>query len=189
MLVQQLPALLGVVVGALATYAVQAASERARWRREQSVRWDQSRVQVYAEYSHAIKKLISVAQRIAAHRGAHRLGESLSPEEGRDLLAAAEEERGIRWEAVLLLGSVAAVRAGREWQRSVFRLQQIARGLEPAESWTAAVEVASRARGAFYEVARRDLGLPSDSASHLFDWQFNALEQTQHARNAQDHAG
>jgi hypothetical protein len=34
-LVQQLPALIGVAVGAIATYAGTAGVERARWRRQQ----------------------------------------------------------------------------------------------------------------------------------------------------------
>lgn len=51
---RQLPALIGVVVGALASYLAGAASERARWRREQSARWDDRRAQAYAEYGYAV---------------------------------------------------------------------------------------------------------------------------------------
>jgi hypothetical protein len=50
--VQQLPALIGVLVGALATYAATSAAERARWRRTQSVRWDDKRLTAYAEDAH-----------------------------------------------------------------------------------------------------------------------------------------
>jgi xanthine/uracil permease len=38
--VQQLPVLIGVAVGALASYLVTSATERARWQRQQATRWD-----------------------------------------------------------------------------------------------------------------------------------------------------
>ncbi|MFC0430794.1 hypothetical protein [Kutzneria buriramensis] len=80
--VQQLPALLGVLVGALASYTATSAAERARWRRAQSVRWDDKRLTAYAEYAHAVKKVISISVRLAAHRGVHRDIDALPPEEG-----------------------------------------------------------------------------------------------------------
>jgi len=58
--IQQMPALIGVLIGAVATYAAKAVTERARWRRAQSVRWDEKRVSVYAEYAHVLKQVITV---------------------------------------------------------------------------------------------------------------------------------
>lgn len=68
---EQLPALIGAVIGAAATYAVTSAAERSRWRREQSVRWDDRRALAYSEYGFAIKKVIAIAVRISAYRDAH----------------------------------------------------------------------------------------------------------------------
>lgn len=169
---EQLPALIGVLLGAGATFGATFATDRARWHRDQSVRWDVKRADAYAEYAFAVKSVISLAVRIAAHRGAHSLGEPLSPDEGIGLLAEAEHERGVKWETVLLLGSDNAVKAGRRWQQSVFPLEEIARGRRVAAEWDAAVAVASHERGRFCEAARNDLGLKKGSIPGIYDWQF-----------------
>ena len=44
---QQLPALLGVAVGVLATYLVAGAGERGRWRRSQQAEWTVRRMEAY----------------------------------------------------------------------------------------------------------------------------------------------
>jgi len=48
-----IPALTGVVVGVVAA----GWAEWVRWRRGQAVRWDERRVDAYAEYARAIKKI------------------------------------------------------------------------------------------------------------------------------------
>lgn len=173
--VQQLPALIGVLVGALATYTATSAAERARWRRAQSVRWDDKRLTAYSEYAHAVKKVISISVRLAAHRGVHRDLDTLSPEEGMPALAVAEEERTMKWEAVLLLGTAQTVAAARAWHESVFRLQRIASGASVEVTWTEAVEAASRARRGFYEAAKRDLGIAIGDAPESYEWQLTKL--------------
>jgi len=65
---QQLPALLGAVIGAAATYLAGAATERTRWRRERSSRWDDKRAQAYSEYGYAVKNVYVQCQRIAGSR-------------------------------------------------------------------------------------------------------------------------
>jgi hypothetical protein len=167
--------LVGVLIGAGATYTATSAADRARWRRAQSVRWDEKRASTYAEYGFAIKKVIGLAVRMAAHRWAHSLGEPLPPDEGVSLLADAEQERQLKWETVLLLGSDEVVMAGRRWHESVFPLEDTARGYQSADDWDRAVEEASRARGEFYEAARHDLGLPSTGSPRAYDWQFNRV--------------
>src|ERR1700722_9460155 len=72
----QLPALVGVVVGAGASYLIGAATDRARWQRGQSTRWDERRAQAYADYGYAVKALYMQGVRTANSRG-------LSP--GRDI--------------------------------------------------------------------------------------------------------
>lgn len=46
--IDQLPALIGVVIGALGTFWVTSATDRIRWRREQLTRWDERRLEAYA---------------------------------------------------------------------------------------------------------------------------------------------
>jgi hypothetical protein len=172
---QQLPALIGVLVGALATYTATSAAERARWRRAQSVRWDDKRLTAYAEYAHAVKKVISISVRLAAHRGVHPDSDALSPEEGMPATAAAEEERTMKWEGVLLLGTDQTIVAARAWHESVFRLQRIASGLEVEVSWAEAVEATSRSRRGFYEAAKRDIGIAVGDVPESYEWQLSKL--------------
>lgn len=181
---QQLPALIGVLLGATATYVVTAAAERARWKRAQSVRWDEKRLTAYTEYAHSLKKAIILAVRIAAYRGIHPDVDKISPAEGIPALATAEEERTMKWEAVLLLGSEDAVVAGRKWHESMFRLQRIAIGEAPDESWTEAIKATSGARREFYEVARRDIGLAIRGSAQSYEWQVSKL-----LRSPGEHAG
>lgn len=183
----QLLALVGVVIGAAATFGAQFVTDRTAWHREQSVRWDKKRADAYAEYAFAVKKVISLAVRIAAHRGIHSVGEPLSPDEGVALLAEAEHERGVRWETILLLGSDEVVEAGRRWHQSVYPLEEIARGYTLTPDWNAVVAVVSRERGHFYEAARNDLGLRRGSSPGIYDWRFLENAVSRDARMAPVH--
>lgn len=167
----QLPALIGVVVGALATYAAGAVTERSRWRRQQSVRWDERRIAAYTEYANAVKKVIAIAVRLAAQRGVYPDDDVISPEYKIVDLAAAEDERTIKWEAVLMLGDDSVVIAGRDWHQSVFRLMRIACGQTSDMSWIEAVEATSGARRRFYEAARGDIGVAIGRSTEAFEWQ------------------
>jgi hypothetical protein len=90
-------------------------------------------------------------------------------------LAVAEEERTMKWEAVLLLGTDRTVVAARAWHESVFLLQRFAAG-EPVEStWAEAVETVSQARRSFYESAKRDIGITVGDAPESYEWQFARL--------------
>ena len=56
-LLQQLPTLVGVIVGAIATILTTSLGDRTRWKRSQAVRWDQRRLEAYAQYAETIKHL------------------------------------------------------------------------------------------------------------------------------------
>ena len=68
-LLNQLPVLLGVIVGALGSYLTTSVTERARWKRALDSRWDDRRVEAYASYGQSVKRMIMIASRIAAGRG------------------------------------------------------------------------------------------------------------------------
>ena len=152
-LLQQLPTLIGVVIGSLATYVVTMSAERSRWRRRLSVRWDERRLAAYMEYANAVKKVISVATRLAAQRGVFAGGDEAAEVYGIPDLAQAEEQRTIAWEAVLMLGNDEVVVAARHWHNGVFRLQRIAAEQPSDMNWRQAVEATSLARRRFYEAA------------------------------------
>jgi hypothetical protein len=168
---QELPALLGVVIGALATYLATAAAERARWRRDQAVRWDAKRMEAYADYGRAVKRLTDLAMRIAVARGATITNftgrEPLEPTEGLPALAQAEIERGSIWESVLMLGSPEVVSAARRWHEAVWRLDSLARNNQSQTSeWDEAFRVAGSARADFYLSVRMDLGVLKPDLPH-----------------------
>ena len=162
--------LLGVIIGALASYLTTAATERARWKRALDSRWDDRRAGAYALYAQSVKEMINISGRIAVGRGLTGSDlESLAPtQENLDLLAAAENERARQWETVLLLGHPQTVAAGRNWHEHAWRLEAYARALltENSLDWRATRDAVDVARDAFYEAARSDLqvtggGLPS----------------------------
>ena len=171
---QQLPALIGVLLGAAATFTATTAAERARWRRAQAVRWDEKRLAAYSEYAHAMKKLISIAVQLATTRGVHPDAVTAGPEKDVPTMAAAEEERTSKWEAVLLLGSGDVITAARAWHNSVFRLQRVAAG-QSDEPWADAVQAVSNARREFYKVAKKDLGIAIGDDPASYEWQLAKL--------------
>jgi hypothetical protein len=161
-LINQVPVLLGVIIGALGSYLTTAATERARWKRALDSRWDDRRVEAYASYAQSVKRMIKVAGRIAAGRDLGGDDEPLAPtQENLELLADAEAERGRQWETVLLLGHPHTVAAGRSWHERAWRLEAYARALITGSNsdWQAAISAADDARHAFYESARNDLGV------------------------------
>jgi hypothetical protein len=171
---QQLPALVGVLVGAVATYGATSAAERARWRRAQSVRWDEKRVDAYAAYALALKQVISVTLRLVARRDSGP-GAGGLPEADVAALDAAEGQRTVKWETVLLLGSSEVVVAARTWHQCVFRLERLARG-EPGDmSLAEAIGAVSGARRSFYEAAKRDIGVAVGGSPEAYEWQLSKL--------------
>lgn len=168
---QALPALLGVFFGAAATYLSTTATERSRWQRSQSVRWDERRIAAYTDYAHTVKHLITVIVRIAAFNGVHPDTDRLDPAEGLPLLAAVSEERTVKWEAVLLLGSPEVIKAARTWHQDAGELQLLAVAPPDDRAWRAAIEATSRARRGFYEAVRQELGIPISGSTDVFEWQ------------------
>jgi hypothetical protein len=175
---QGLPALVGVVVGALGTYLATSAAERSRWRRDQSVRWDEKRVNAYGEYAHALKRVISAALPVAAFRDANREGDRLPSTDEATALAAAAEQRTMKWEAVLLLGSSEVVIAARKWHQSVFRLERLAYGKDSEMSLAEVIGAISQARRNFYEVAKRDIGIDVGVSPEAYEWQLSKIAGT-----------
>ena len=159
-LLQQLPALLGVIVGVVATYLLTAAGESTRWRRDQRVRWDTARMQAYVEYGNAVKRVVHAASRLAVTRGFKHSSEPVQLDEGLAELNQAVADRTARWESVLLLGDPDTIIAGRAWHQCVWELEFFARGrLAGEDEWALALADFEQTRHEYYRCARKDLGV------------------------------
>jgi hypothetical protein len=156
----QLPALIGVVIGSVATVMATTLADRARWGRSQSVRWDERRLEAYADYAKAIKEISALAQRMTAEYRPGARVHVLDRQTALALLADANVRRTTAWEPVLMLGDGPSVTAAREWRFAVLALESLAVA-EPFDSaaWTPAVQRVDEARDGFYVAARASLGV------------------------------
>lgn len=100
---QVLSTLIAVAVGALATYLAGAVTERTRWRRERSARWDDRRAQAYADYARAVKNVYVQCMRAYGLRR-KETGAGTACEEALAELERLTDDRTAKWETVLLLG-------------------------------------------------------------------------------------
>jgi hypothetical protein len=159
---QQLPALIGVVIGAMASYLAGATTERARWRRERSSRWDEKRAQAYADYGYAIKNVYVQCMRAASIRFQDADGDSREYDEAFAEIDRMTDERTAKWESVLLLGNPDTVAAARSWHRRVWQVERFARGERTdMDNWRALLDEVMADRDSFYKAAREDLGIAS----------------------------
>jgi len=169
------------VVSALAaiitSLAANVVSHMLATRGQDRRRWDERRMQAYADYARAVKSITTLSARTAGGRGLPYSLQPLSVDEGTPALALAEHERAEHWEAVLLLGSTSAVRAARDWHHCAWLMVEFAHGrrTDPDE-WEEAIKRNDEARATFYHEARRDLAVrggplpankwPPDWATH-----------------------
>ncbi|GAB2880895.1 hypothetical protein [Streptomyces mayteni] len=159
---QQLPALIGVVVGALGSYLAVALGDRARFRREQTARWEDRRLIAYTEYSGSLKAMISVLFRVSAHFGNDPHPHPLAPAEASPRLAGASEARDRAWETMLLLAAPEVVDVAHAWARTVAEMELFVRnGTRDPDAWSTLLGKQRVARERFYTAARRDVSRPT----------------------------
>lgn len=159
--IQQLPALIGVVIGALGSYLAVVRGDQARFRREQTARWEERRLAVYADYARTLKRAVTLTYRVAAHLGNDPHPHPLSPQEAAPLLAEAELARDPAGEALLLLGSPAVVEKARVWVVTAMEMERFLReGTHDPEAWQALLEQQRAGREGYYTAVREDLALP-----------------------------
>jgi hypothetical protein len=159
--IQQLPALIGVVIGALGSYLAVMRGDRARFRREQAARWEERRLAVYTDYARTLKKAVSLTYRVAAHLGNDPHPHPLSPQEAAPLLADAELGRDPAGEALLLLGSRAVVEKARVWVVTLLEMERFVRErTHDPEAGRELLERQRAGREGYYAAVREDLTLP-----------------------------
>lgn len=154
----QLPALLGVLVGTAGAVVATAVGERVRWRRNQTVRWDERRLEAYVDFARAVKEIHAVATQMLASHRPESLRPSLDRETGLARLAEADVRHTLTWEEVLLLGDEQTVHAGSAWRRAVREIERAARALpNPPTDLPELIRRADEERDRFYRAARASL--------------------------------
>lgn len=152
----------GVLLGSAATFVVTSTTERTRWRRARSARWDDRRLAAYSEYANAVKQMVRLCRRIAETKGLLSTGQPIDLEAAFAALADAETERAAQWETVLLLGEPTTISAVQAWSEQVWQLEHILREDHPNKSaFIDAYRDAMRLRNEFYAHARADLDITS----------------------------
>ncbi|MFJ3723778.1 hypothetical protein ACIPYQ_14550 [Streptomyces sp. NPDC090045] len=166
--IQQLPALIGVVIGALGSYFATTRGDQARFRREQAAQWDERRLTAYADYARSLKKSVTLAYRIAAHLGNDPHPHPMSPEEAAPQLADATDARDPAGEALLMLGTPDVVEKARAWVVVVMEMEAFLRDrTHSPEAWSTLLKRQRAAREGYYTAVRRDLALPP---GHSGEW-------------------
>ncbi|WP_217206835.1 hypothetical protein [Streptomyces sp. AC550_RSS872] len=159
--IQQLPALIGVVIGALGSYVVVVRGDQARFRREQTARWEERRLAVYADYARSVKQTVTLAYRVAAGLGHGNHPDPLTIDEAKPLLAEANGARDPSGEALIMLGSHAVVERARAWVVTVMEMERFVRdGGQDTAAWRALLDQQRAGREGYYTAVREDLGLP-----------------------------
>ncbi len=167
----QLFTLMGVAVGAIASFAASTLSERMRYRREVSKQWTDRRLESYARYIEDIKYMWVLSRRIAASVGLEDQAPALPRQDGLPLLAEAETRRSYSAEIVTLMSNMETVEALRQVNERIWRLERFARGLlgdEDREDWMRSSREFHAALDNFHECIRRDLGIPGELARRGF---------------------
>lgn len=158
----QLLTLLGVAVGALASFVSTRLLDRSRWQREEVLRWDTKRLECYSEFGNALRRFITIAYRVTAGLGFPSNAQPLDSVIGLAALADAEEEVSVKWEQVLMLGSPDVITAAEEWRDEAYHLEWFARGLRnDAVEYTKARQERRTAQRRFYSAVRADLSVVS----------------------------
>lgn len=171
---QQLPALMGVVIGAIGSYLVVVRGDRMRFRREQTARWEERRLAVYADYARSVKKTVTVTYRVAAQLGNDPHPDPLPLEEAKPLLAEATTGRDPSGEALIMLGSPEVVDQARTWVVAAMDMERFVReSRQDPEAWQALLERQRAGREGYYMAVREDLGLPP---GHSARWAIRATD-------------
>ncbi|MER6984396.1 hypothetical protein [Streptomyces carpinensis] len=166
--IQQLPALIGVMIGALGSYLAVVRSDQARFLRERTARWEERRLAVYADYARSLKKTVTLTYRVASHLGADPHPHPLSLAAAEPLLAEAAVARDPSGEALIMLGSTEAVEKARLWVAVVLEMERFVRAerREP-QAWQTLLAQQRAAREGYYAAVRSDLELRPGHAARV----------------------
>src|SRR5689334_16175007 len=99
-LAESLPTLLGVALGAAGATMSSLLTDRLRWRRGQTVRWDQRRLEAYIAFATTLKEITTLGFRLAARDVPGARSIPIERSAGLQQLAAANLRRTTDWESL-----------------------------------------------------------------------------------------
>jgi hypothetical protein len=161
----QLFTLIGVALGAVLSYFARSLADRAGFRHDLGRRWEERKLDAYAQYVNDVKQVGVIARGIAGTRGLHVHITCIPLSEGIPLLDEAEARREQSTELLTLLAGRKTITAYRLLNRAVGRLEWFARGTPPdveANEWEQAFKEYERAFDLFYVCVRTELGVPEE---------------------------
>jgi hypothetical protein len=156
MVVTQIITLIGVLIGAAASYFATTSIERSRHRRELETRWDERKLNAYVDYATAVK-----AANITAKDAFMVRDEPMALTESIVEMEKAEANRSTLFEALILLADPSAVTAADVVNQKLWQILKVVR--DPASTDGLAWERLGRelmsALTDLHERARLDLGI------------------------------
>jgi hypothetical protein len=166
MIAAQLFTLVGVALGATASYLFSSLNERERHRREVAKGWEGRKYDNFVAFVEDIKTMAHYCRRMAAALNLEEravAGDKLEVVEGSPLLAEANQRRAISLERLGLLSDVGTIAAAYQLNEAIWVLEWIVEGQIPGagqEHWERAVARFMDAFDAFHRCARLELGVP-----------------------------
>lgn len=158
--ITQVVTIAAVLLGSLTTYVTNHLMERSKQRETRRVRWDEKKLDAYAEYIGRVRTVIHANVLLYEVRQEMRT----MPRSEHDLmmdLTEAGGAQGVAFERVMLLAGDAVVEAAHAVQEATAAIGWQVRGVVDGtlEEWRALNSAAFRAINEFHQCARADLGV------------------------------
>ncbi|MEU1419516.1 hypothetical protein [Kitasatospora sp. NPDC005751] len=158
--ITQLVTIAAVLLGSLTTYATNQLVERSKRRETRRVRWDEKKLDAYAEYIGQVRAVIHANVLLYEVRASIRT----MPRSEHDLsmdLTEANAAQAIAFERVMLLAGDTVVDAAHAVQEATAAIGWQARGVVDGtlEDWRMLNSAAFAAINQFHQYARADLGV------------------------------
>ena len=131
------------------------------------------------QYAYAIRQQVVLSTRLAAERGFNIRGRPhpIDIDEGLVALADAEEQRGLAYHRIQLVGNPTTIAAAHALQTEVWRIEHYARGLaDDQEEWQATQDELKERNQDFYSAARMDIGIKEPLHIHTASSRFPTSE-------------
>lgn len=151
----QIFTLVGVLIGALTSYAATTVAERAKFRREIATRWDERKLDTYIAYVTCVKEI----QRAAMAAGLAR-DRGVDATDALNEMEESENRRSILFETVILLSNGKASAAAHTVNQRTWELLNAARTPSGGVAELRPIPLLE-ALNVLHEAARSDLTISS----------------------------